>query len=82
MRFKWIAWNRAHLARHGVSQREAEEVVWSPKSKHRVRKDGTVVTIGTTRKSRRLFVVWREEEATDIFADLESWVFVITAYEV
>jgi hypothetical protein len=52
MRFKWIGWNRAHIARHGVSQREAEEVVQSSRSTHRIRKDGTVVTIGRTRQGR------------------------------
>ena len=82
MRFKWIAWNRDHIARHGVSEREAEEVVCSSRGVHRIRKDGTVVTIGKTGSGRRLFVVWREEDATDVFADLESHVFVITAYPV
>ncbi len=82
VRFKWIEWNRAHIARHGVAEHEAEEAVAAEKSAHRVRRDGTVVTIGHTDAGRRLVVVWREADATDIFADLESLVFVITAYEV
>jgi len=82
MRFKWIEWNRAHIARHGVTEREAEEVVSAPTTAHRIRRDGTVVSRGVTRSGRRLCVVWREDEAPDIFADLESLVFVITAFEV
>jgi hypothetical protein len=80
MRFKWIAWNRAHLARHGVSEREAESVIRDPDSVHRVRRDGSVVTTGRT-AAGRLFVVWREADERGIFADLESAIFVITAYE-
>jgi hypothetical protein len=82
MGFKWIDWNRDHIARLGVTTREAEEVIRSPRSKHYVRRDGTVATRGRTRAGRRLVVIWREQDATDIFADLESEIFVITAYEV
>lgn len=82
MRFHWTAWNREHIARHGVAEPEAEEVVSAVLSRHLVRRDGTVVTTGRTDAGRRLRVVWREIDATDIFADLESMVFVITAFEV
>jgi len=82
MRFKWIDWNRTHVARHGVREEEAEEVVTAPHSVHRVRRDGTVVSTGRTTAGRALFDVWREDEATDIFAGLEAEIFVITAYEV
>ncbi len=81
MRFKWIDWNREHIARHGVKESEAAQVVLSPRSVHQAHRDGTVVTRGRTAAGRRLHVVWREEDATDILADLESWVFIITAYE-
>lgn len=82
MRFKWIDWNREHIARHGVKESEAEEVVLSPDSVHHARRDATVVTRGRTAAGRRLIVVWREEDATDVLADLESLVFIIAAYEV
>ncbi len=82
MRFKWTDWNRDHLARHRVRPEDAEEVLRSRRSLHSVRRDGTMVTIGRTYAGRRLFVVWREEDAKDIFADLESIIFVITAYDV
>jgi hypothetical protein len=80
MGFKWIDWNRDHIARHGVTTQEVEEVVRSSRSRHLVRRDGTVATRGRTRGGRRLVVIWREQDATDIFADLESEIFVITAY--
>ena len=47
-----------------------------------VRRDGTEVTTGITEAGRRPRVVWREMDAMDVFADLESLVFVITAFEV
>ncbi len=82
MGFKWIDWNRDHIARHGVREEEAEEVILAKRSRHYVRRDGTVATRGWTRSGRRLVVIWREQDAVDIFADLESEIFVITAYEV
>lgn len=82
MRFKWTEWNRAHIARRPVVEREAEEAIRARRSTHHVRRDGTAVTEGRTKAGRHLFVVWREEEATDILAVLESVIFVITAFEV
>lgn len=82
MRFRWIDRNRGHIARHGITEEEAEQVVAGRRSRHVVRRDGTVVSTGRTAAGRRLRVVWREADATDIFADLESMVFVITAFEV
>ncbi len=43
---------------------------------------GATATHGRTRSGRRLVVIWREQDAMDIFVDLQSEIFVITAYEV
>lgn len=82
IRFEWIDRNRAHVARHGVGQREVEQGVRQRNSTHYVRSDGTVVTCGRTRAGRRLRVVRRAQPARDIFADMYTVIFVITACEV
>ena len=62
-----------HLHRHGVSEREAEEILTSP-GEDRPGRDGARVAVGKTKAGRYLRVVYVPDP-------LPESVFVITAYE-
>ena len=48
--FRWIAWNREHIARHGVTPEEVEWVVAHP-------------ALGYPRKHRDGYVVWEQSRS-------------------
>ena len=62
-----------HLHRHGITEREAEEVLLSP-GEDRPGHDGTRVAIGQTQSGRYLRVIYVADAEPDS-------VFVITACE-
>ncbi|HMA47933.1 MAG TPA: BrnT family toxin [Frankiaceae bacterium] len=53
----WDDWNEAHIARHGVTPDEVEDVVFSPPLWVERRGNGTYIVLGTTRGGRYLLVV-------------------------
>lgn len=59
-RLVWDAWNVAHIARHGVTPGEAEEVCQGP---HIIRQayKGRVMLIGPTSTGRILVVILERE---------------------
>jgi hypothetical protein len=83
-RFKWIEWNLAKIAAHGLSTDEVEAAF------DRVftlshRPDGSFEMFAEIPSGRRIWVIWRydreDDDLADIFSDLEEApVFVITAY--
>ncbi|MGB7159263.1 MAG: hypothetical protein WBD40_14435 [Tepidisphaeraceae bacterium] len=60
-------------SQHGITEREAIEVLQRPGRRLR-RKDGAMVAEGQTEAGRYLQVIYREY-------DREGYVFVITAYD-
>lgn len=66
--------NSEHLAEHGISPEEAEEVLRDPTFTGESRRSGRPIVIGTTRSGKKILVVY------DILDRLT--VFPITAYEV
>ncbi len=81
-RFKWIDWNIQKVQAHGLDPNEVE-AVFDRVLYHRKRADESFETFGLTTAGLECWVIWRwDEDATDIFADMEGPViFVITAYE-
>jgi len=67
------AGNVQHIADHGVSREEVEEVVFHPHSLDRSRSTGRHIAIGETSTGRMLIVVFEEVD--------DSTVYPITAYE-
>ena len=66
----WDNWNIEHMARHGVSQSEAEELVNHPQLKRRTR-NGCYAIYGQTDFGRYLVVI--------VAPRAEGMVYVVTA---
>jgi uncharacterized DUF497 family protein len=60
-RFEWDDWNVEHIARHGVSPDEAEEVFNGRHMVKRVR-EGRYLALGKTQEGRYLFVVYDQKK--------------------
>jgi uncharacterized DUF497 family protein len=70
--FRWIEWNLAKIASHGVAQEEAEYVVEQAKPPYpEYREDEKLLVWGATQSGRRLQVVF--------LLDPDDAVFVIHA---
>ena len=69
-RFIWDEWNLDHIARHGVSPWEVEQVLAHPRVERRVRR-GARAAYGQSDAGRHLLVVYRPRG--------RGRVFVITA---
>lgn len=54
---RWDDWNTAHVARHGVTEEEVDDVVLDRGSLHLRSRAGTYVVLGLTSAGRHLFVV-------------------------
>ena len=83
-RFKWIEWNRAKIAAHGLSVAEVE-ASFDRVFRLEERGDGSFQMFTEVSSGRRIWVIWRydreESEAPDIFDELDDApIFVITAY--
>ena len=72
--FLWTPEIVAHLAEHGVSQDEFEQVVRSPTSKGRSRSSGLPCVWGYAADGRYLIAVYDELDADTVLP--------VTAYEV
>jgi uncharacterized DUF497 family protein len=72
--FVWDDENESHLAEHGVSREEFEEVVSDPYRVRRSRSTGRPMSIGYTSEGRYLTCVYEILDATTVYP--------ITAYEV
>jgi uncharacterized DUF497 family protein len=75
--FIWVAGpqgNVEHLAEHGVSPREAEEVVSRPIAVDVSTSSGRPIAFGLTRTGRKLAVVYEPIDSITVYA--------ITAYDV
>ena len=83
-RFKWIEWNLAKVASHGITAAEAEEVIRGNPDVA-VGHSGAFVARGRTAAGRYLEVVFVWDEALEaedaIGTPAEAVVFVITAYD-
>jgi hypothetical protein len=66
--------NVAHLAEHGVTPREAAEVLRRPIAEEVSRTSGLPIAFGFTRSGRKLAVVYEQID--------EATVYPVTAYEV
>ncbi|MBI2264461.1 MAG: BrnT family toxin [Armatimonadetes bacterium] len=55
--FEWDAQNETHIARHGVSPEELEEVFVGPFF-HRKTREGKYAALGQTLEGRYLFVIF------------------------
>ncbi|MGH3321426.1 MAG: hypothetical protein ACRDN9_14875 [Streptosporangiaceae bacterium] len=71
---RWTDWSEAHIARHGVTAAEVEEVLYSAPRWTAKGRDDTTVVLGTTTAGRRLVVVVSQDED-------EGTVFVVTSRE-
>ena len=69
--FRWIEWNLAKIAEHGVTVDECEWVVEANKPR---RSGDKFIAVGRTRSGRRIKVIY--------VMDDPMTVFVITAYPV
>jgi len=83
-RFKWIEWNLAKIAAHGLSAEEVEAAFDRVYSLDE-RLDGSFQMFAATPSGRRIWVIWRydreNDDVPDVFGDLgELPIFVITAY--
>ena len=65
--------NVQHLADHGVSREEFEEIIFHPHAFDRSRSTGRHIAIGETSTGRTLIVVFDELD--------DSTIYPITAYE-
>lgn len=55
-RIIWDNWNVTHIARHGVTPQEVEEIYYGKPITNRTYK-GRILVVGSTRKSRVLTVI-------------------------
>ena len=83
-RFKWIDWNVAKIAAHGLSVAEVEGA-FDRVFEFRERTDGSFQMFAATPSGRAIWVIWRydreDDGVPDILADLDDTpIFVITAY--
>ncbi|MHB1710658.1 MAG: hypothetical protein ACYCV7_04550 [Acidimicrobiales bacterium] len=53
---RWDDWNTAHIARHGISEEEVDDVVLDGSSLRLRSRAGTYVVLGVTAAGLRLFV--------------------------
>jgi uncharacterized DUF497 family protein len=65
-KLKWDAWNEAHIARHGVSRDEVEEVCHNDPESDEA-KEGRIMLIGATRSARMLSVVLDPEPEPEVY---------------
>lgn len=65
-RFIWNEWNLEHIARHGVSPWEVEQLLAHPRVERRVRR-GACAAYGQSDAGRHLLVVYRPREGGRIF---------------
>jgi hypothetical protein len=82
--FKWIDWNIAKVAAHGLSPEDVEAAFQGVLSMQE-RRDGSFEMYAELPSGRRIWVIWRfdreDGHVPDIFGDPnEPAVFVITAY--
>jgi uncharacterized DUF497 family protein len=54
---RWDDWNESHIARHGVTTQEVEEVLFSWPLYAERRRNGTYAILGQTAAGRWLFVL-------------------------
>lgn len=73
--FQWDDESEAHLAEHGVSPEEFEEIVMHPDDKKESRSSGLPAAIGETPDGRVLFCVY------ELLSDGIT-VLPVTAYEI
>jgi uncharacterized DUF497 family protein len=66
--------NVAHIAEHGVSPEDVEEVFENPVRYEKSRSSGRPMVFGYTSDGRRIAVVYEELDATTLYP--------VTAYEV
>jgi uncharacterized DUF497 family protein len=66
--------NVAHIAEHGISKEEAEEVLRNPLTVKRSRSSGRPIALGFTTTGRSIAVVYEQVD--------EESVYPVTAYEV
>ncbi len=83
-RFKWIEWNLAKIAAHGLSADEIENA-FDRVFDLQQRRDGSYAMFAEIPSGRRVWVIWRydreDDDIPDIRAELEdASIFVITAY--
>ena len=64
---RWDDWNTAHIARHGVSEEEVDDVVLDRASLRLRSRAGTYVVLGVTAAGRRLFVAVALEAGGDVY---------------
>jgi uncharacterized DUF497 family protein len=69
----WTDQNQAHIAEHGVSMDEVEQVLQAPQLRTTSRSTGLPIVIGYTAAGRLLAVVFEEIDSATIHP--------ITAYE-
>ncbi len=82
-RFKWIEWNLAKIAAHGLARGEVD-AAFDRVYLLEQRRDGSYEMFAELPSGRRIWVIWRydqEDEFLDIMDDLgDEPIFVITAY--
>jgi uncharacterized DUF497 family protein len=68
MRFRWNQWNVDHIAKHGVSPEEAEDIVENPRRPFpRYHGNGKYLTRGQTGAGRWLQVIYVFDPAHVIY---------------
>lgn len=69
--------NVQHLAEHGVTTEEAEEVLFNPESQSAINRSGSgnEITFGYTTSGRYLAVVWEHIDEDPLT------IYVVTAYD-
>jgi uncharacterized DUF497 family protein len=66
--------NVRHIAEHGISQEEVEEVLENPEGIERSRSSGRLIAFGETSTGRVIAVVYEQIDADTVYP--------VTAYEV
>jgi uncharacterized DUF497 family protein len=60
--FRWNKWNRAKVAKHGVTPEEAQQVIRCAKRhEHRRHKRGTWLVYGRGNSNRKLQVIYMKD---------------------
>ena len=75
--YLWFVWdeeNEDHIAQHGVTKDEFEEVVCNPEWTGRSRSSGQPIARGWTSTGKYLLCVWEDLDDTRVYT--------ITAYEI
>lgn len=82
VRFKWVEWNLAKIAAHGLAPWEVEYAWSHRRGPHQERDDGSFETVGRTPSGRWVLIVWRYDEEFELLErdHVAEVVFVITAF--